>query len=91
MNYPIIISKQPRSDYGVVVPDLPGCISAGRTLDEAMHMAHEAIELHLEGLIEQGQVPPLPRPAPLAASGTPCGIRLAASGMPRRPRRTCPP
>jgi len=61
MNYPILISKQPRSDYGVVVPDLPGCISAGRTLDEAMHMAHEAIELHLEGLIEQGQVPPLPR------------------------------
>ena len=61
MNYPILISKHPRSDYGVVVPDLPGCISAGRTLDEAMHMAHEAIELHLEGLIEQGQVPPLPR------------------------------
>ena len=54
MHYPIHISKQPRSDYGVVVPDLPGCISAGRTLDEAMHMAHEAIELHLEGLIEQG-------------------------------------
>ena len=61
IHYPIHISKHPRSDYGVVVPDLPGCISAGRTLDEAMHMAHEAIELHLEGLIEQGQVPPLPR------------------------------
>ena len=34
-----------RGPDGVVVPDLPGCISAGRTLDEAMHMAHEAIEL----------------------------------------------
>ena len=32
MLYPIHISKHPRSDYGVVVPDLRGCISAGRTL-----------------------------------------------------------
>ena len=61
MNYPILITKQPRSDFGVIVPDLPGCITTGRTMDEALEMAREAIELHLEGLVEHGQVPPLPR------------------------------
>jgi predicted RNase H-like HicB family nuclease len=61
MNYPVLITKERRSDYGVVVPDLPGCITAGRTIDEALDMAREAIELHLEGLIEQGSMPPLPR------------------------------
>lgn len=60
MNYPVVIHKDRGSDYGVVVPDLPGCFSAGRTLDEAMAMAKEAIELHLEGLIEEGQVVPEP-------------------------------
>lgn len=61
MIYPIIIHKDKHSDYGVTVPDLPGCFSAGTTLDDALNMAREAIELHLEGLIEQGAVPPAPR------------------------------
>jgi predicted RNase H-like HicB family nuclease len=61
MNYPIVIHKDKRSDYGVTVPDLPGCFSAGKTLDEAIAMAREAIELHLEGLIEEGMPVPAPR------------------------------
>lgn len=60
MNYPIVIHKDAGSDYGVTVPDLPGCFSAGRTVDEALAMAREAIELHLEGLTEDGQVVPEP-------------------------------
>ena len=60
MNYPIVIHKDADSDYGVTVPDLPGCFSAGRTLDEALAQAREAIELHLEGLIEEGQAVPRP-------------------------------
>jgi predicted RNase H-like HicB family nuclease len=60
MNYPIVIHKDRKSDYGVTVPDLPGCFTAGSTIDEALAMAREAIELHLEGLIEEGQ--PVPRP-----------------------------
>ena len=60
MNYPIVIHKDRKSDYGVTVPDLPGCFSAGTTIDEALLMAREAIELHLEGLIEEGMA--LPRP-----------------------------
>jgi predicted RNase H-like HicB family nuclease len=58
MNYPIVIHKDAGSDYGVTVPDLPGCFTAGRTLDDALLMAREAIELHLEGLVDAGQVIP---------------------------------
>lgn len=48
--------------FGVVVPDLPGCFAAGDTLDEAVDMAREAIELHCETLIEDGGEVPLARP-----------------------------
>ena len=54
MLWPIVIHKDKASDYGVTVPDLPGCFSAGRTLEEAIAAAKEAIGLHLEGLMEEG-------------------------------------
>ncbi len=60
MNYPVVIHKDKASDYGVTVPDLPGCFSAGKSLDKALAAAREAIELHLEGLVEDGQVIPEP-------------------------------
>lgn len=60
MNYPVVIHKERKSDYGVSVPDLPGCVSAGATVDDALAMVREAIELHLEGLIEDGGTIPLP-------------------------------
>ena len=56
-----LILKEPKSDYGVSFPDLPGCITAGRTLDEARAMAEEALAFHLEGLAEDGD--PIPEPA----------------------------
>jgi len=50
--------------YGVTVPDLPGCFSAGDTFDEAIEMAREAIDAHCELLAEKGlDIPP---PQPLA-------------------------
>jgi predicted RNase H-like HicB family nuclease len=60
MLYPIAIERgTEHSAYGVVVPDLPGCFSAGDTYDEAVAGAREAIELHLEHLLDSGQsVPP---------------------------------
>jgi predicted RNase H-like HicB family nuclease len=64
MNFPVVLHKDPKSDFGVVVPDLPGCFSAGRTVDQALAMAKEAIELHLEGLIHEGK--PIPRPGKIA-------------------------
>lgn len=41
--------------YGVTVPDLPGCFSAGDDLDEAIDRAYEAIDAHVEMLVEQGE------------------------------------
>lgn len=64
MHYPVVIHKDKASHFGVTVPDLPGCFSAGTTLDDALAMAKEAIELHLETLIEAGQS--VPRPSSVA-------------------------
>lgn len=53
MLFPIAI--EPGDDthaFGVVVPDIPGCFSAGDTLDEALRNAREAIDFHMEGLVE---------------------------------------
>lgn len=58
--YPIVIHKDPESTFGVTVPDLPGCFSAGDTLDEALRMSQEAIELHIEGLLEDNDAVPIP-------------------------------
>lgn len=64
MRYPIAIeSGDSQHAYGVVVPDLPGCFSAGDTLDEALTNSREAILLHLEGLLDDGK--PFPAPTPI--------------------------
>jgi len=60
--FPLVIHKDRRSDYGVTVPDLPGCFSAGRTIEEAIHLAREAIVLHLDGLRQEGLLIPHPKP-----------------------------
>ena len=60
MRFPVVIHKDPASDYGVTVPDLPGCFSAGETIDEALTQAVEAIELHLDGILQDKE--PLPTP-----------------------------
>ena len=58
MRYPIVIHKDPDSDYGVTVPDLPGCFSGGETMDEAIENAVEAIECHIEGPLLDGETVP---------------------------------
>ena len=58
--YIALIHKDADSDYGVSFPDLPGCVTAGSTLDEARDMAAEALALHLEGLQEDGEAIPEP-------------------------------
>jgi len=65
VQYIALIHKQAASDYGVSFPDLPGCVTAGSTLDEARAMAEEALALHLEGLAEDGE--PMPEPSSLEA------------------------
>ena len=66
MRYVVAIEKGDKKHaYGVVVPDLPGCFSAGDTLDEALSNAKEAILLHLEGMMYEKK--PVPAPKPLEA------------------------
>ena len=62
MQYPIFIHKDADSDYGVTVPDLPGCFSAGSTIEEAIENSQEAIECHLEGLLLDDEDIPLKKP-----------------------------
>jgi predicted RNase H-like HicB family nuclease len=62
-NYIAVVHKEPASDYGVSFPDFHGCITAGKTIDEAKDLATEALFLHVEGQREDGE--PLPAPTNL--------------------------
>ncbi len=62
MKFPIVIHKDPGSSYGVTVPDLPGCFSAGETLDDAIAASYEAICSHIEVLLEDGEAIPIQKP-----------------------------
>lgn len=60
MLYPIAIEKgDDNTSFGVVVPDLPGCFSAGDSFEEALINTKQAKQFHLEGLAELGQLPPM--------------------------------
>jgi predicted RNase H-like HicB family nuclease len=52
--YPAYFRRVDSGGYSVDFPDLPGCISAGDNLEEALTMAREALSLHLYGLLEEG-------------------------------------
>ncbi len=58
--YIALLRKDDHSDFGVDFPDFPGCITAGRTMDEARRMAGEALELHVEGVMQDGEMIPEP-------------------------------
>ena len=59
MRYAVIIEKGSTS-YGAYVPDLPGCVAVGDTAEEVKTLIQEAIEFHLEGLQEDGELIPQP-------------------------------
>jgi predicted RNase H-like HicB family nuclease len=58
MNYIGLIHKDAKSDYGVSFPDFPGVVTAGKDLDDARVMAEEALTLHIDGLLEDGEAVP---------------------------------
>ena len=51
-NYIAVIKKTKSSDYTVIFPDFPSCITAGKTLEEAQELAREALQFHIDGMIE---------------------------------------
>ena len=67
MEYVVIFEKGENS-YGASVPDLPGCIVVGETMEEVRELIAEAIEFHIEGLREDGDVIPLPSSGLVAQS-----------------------
>lgn len=60
----VVILEQSDGGFGAYVPDLPGCIAVGETREEALRLIREAVELHLEGMREEG----LPVPEPSSSS-----------------------
>lgn len=63
IHYPALIEHDPRAGYGLLFPDLPGCVTAADSIEDLMAAAGEALELHLAGVARDGPVPP---PTPLA-------------------------
>ena len=60
MRYLVVVDEGP-SSFGAYVPDLPGCVAAGETREEALALIRDAIEFHIDGLKKAGQ--PIPRPS----------------------------
>ncbi len=58
MDYIAYLHKDKNSDFGVSFPDFPGCVTAGRTLEEARQLAAEALSLHIAGMVEDGETLP---------------------------------
>ena len=63
MRYAMIIETG-KHNYSAYLPDLPGCIATGKTIEEVRERMREAIELHLAGMREDGL--PIPKPTSLA-------------------------
>ena len=86
MEYIAYLHKDKRSDYGVSFPDFPGCVTAGRSLEEARELAVEALTLHIAGMVEDGEA--LPEPSTLGPACTRSGDEGCGcvSGERRGPR-----
>ena len=61
LQYLVRINKDPDSDWGASVPDLPGCVATGKTIDVTLRRIERAITLHLKGMREDGMRPTSPR------------------------------
>ena len=59
-DYIAYLHKDRKSDFGVSFPDFPGCVTAGKTLEEAHRLAAEALALHIRGMVEDGEAVPEP-------------------------------
>jgi predicted RNase H-like HicB family nuclease len=73
-HYIAIVEEEGGKAVGVWFLDLPGCVSAGDTLDEAMLNAAEALELWAEAMIEGGQDIPSPLSKPILKSPKTCSV-----------------
>ena len=73
MRFPVVIHKEEGACYGVTVPDLLGCISAGDTADDALENVKEAITGHVESMVSRATGPP--KSSPLKSTWTADSLR----------------
>lgn len=59
LSYRILLRKEPEGGYTVLVPSLPGCITYGKTVEDAIEMAKDAIKGYVESLVEEGEEVPV--------------------------------
>ena len=59
LTYVVTLEEMPRN-FSACVPDVPGCVSTGRTREEVMEMIQEALAFHIEEMMSDGQLPPPP-------------------------------
>jgi predicted RNase H-like HicB family nuclease len=76
MKYAVIFEKA-KNNYSAYVPDLPGCVTTGKTLEETRLLIREAIEFHIEGLRQDGD--PIPEPGSLCEYVEVCATHPVAS------------
>jgi predicted RNase H-like HicB family nuclease len=79
VQYLVRINKDPGSDWGASVPDLPGCVATGKTIDSALRRIEGAIEIHLRGMREDGLKIPAPRHRAIRPRRTPCQVDFYAT------------
>ncbi len=60
LTYAVVFERTP-NNYGAYVPDVPGCISTGKTWDEMQAMIREALVFHIEAMLEDGESLPEPK------------------------------
>ena len=79
VQYLVRIDKDTDSDWGASVPDLPGCVATGKTIDAALRRIGRAIEMHLRGLRKDGIRPPRPRHRSIRPRRTPRQVNFYAT------------
>jgi predicted RNase H-like HicB family nuclease len=79
LQYLVRINKDPDSDWGASVPDLPGCVATGKTIDQALRRIAGAIEIHIRGMREDGLRPPRPRHRVVTPRRTPREVDFFAT------------
>ena len=79
LQYLVRINRDPGSDWGASVPDLPGCVATGKTIDSALRRIESAIEIHLRGMREDGLKLPAPRHRAIRPRRTPRQVDFYAT------------
>jgi predicted RNase H-like HicB family nuclease len=79
LRYLVRINKDPDSDWGASVPDLPGCVATGKTIDSTLRRIQVAIQLHLRGMRDDGVRPPRPRQRAVVPGKTPRQVHFYAT------------